>query len=111
MRAFDDYLAEINRRAELVVFDQKLAAWANPELGRRAMTDDVLQRVALLYGRDSGLDALLEQASAVSTEKWIARLQRVQAHISEPEPDPRAHNIFPSSASKQDSPASPVPAV
>ena len=81
LRIFNDYLAEINNRAELAAFDRDLLAWALRRLESGGMTERVREHLSLIAGRDGELDRLLAEAGDVSDEVWIAELRRVLAKL------------------------------
>lgn len=75
--AFVGYLAEINDRGDLVSFDQQLLVWGIDAIQRHGATGEILERLGDLYGRDGGLDALLDEPQGVTTAVWTAHLRRV----------------------------------
>lgn len=74
---FNDYLTEVNNRAELVDFDRHLLVWAIHHIQGHGMTEQILGYLGLLYGRDPVLDRLLESPLDVTTDYWTALLRRV----------------------------------
>ena len=75
--AFVGYLTEINHRSELLSFDQQLLVWAIDEIQRSGLSPSIFERVDALYGRDPGLDTLLDEPDGVSRAAWTAHLRRV----------------------------------
>jgi len=78
---FNDYLTEVNHRAELVDFDRHLLVWAIHRIQRDGLTEQILGYLGLVYGRDAKLDQLIESPSAGTTDYWIALLRRVLSLI------------------------------
>ncbi len=75
--AFVGYLAEINDRSDLVSFDQQLLVWGIDTIQRHGVTAEILERFGDLYGRDPGLDVLLDEPEGVTAAIWTGHLRRV----------------------------------
>ncbi len=83
---FNDYVAAINHRAELIVFDRQLLAWAAYRIQNGGMSADILDQLQWLAGRDPELDQLLDEAGGVSDQIWFTVLCHVLAQIPRPIP-------------------------
>ncbi|MCP3959980.1 MAG: hypothetical protein GY719_19220 [bacterium] len=75
--AFNAYVAEINNRTELLEFDRQLLMWAAYQVQSQGMSDDLLDKLQWLAGRDLELDRLLDRPKDVSRDTWFALLCRV----------------------------------
>ena len=60
------YLQRINDRSELVAFDHELLTWAMSELGRDSLSDELIDGLQDLAGRDAELDHLLAHRDEIS---------------------------------------------
>jgi hypothetical protein len=60
------HLQKINDRSELVAFDHKLLTWATSELGRGSVSDELIDVLHDLAGRDAELDHLLANPEEMS---------------------------------------------
>lgn len=76
---FNDYVAEINNRAELIVFDRQLLTWAAYQIQSEGVTDEVLDQLQWLTGRDPRLDKLLDKPAEADAESWFPLLCDVLA--------------------------------
>lgn len=56
---FAHHLQKINHRRDLVAFDHQLLTWAIGELGKGAITDEMIGSLTALGGRDEELDRFL----------------------------------------------------
>ncbi|MEM7349485.1 MAG: hypothetical protein AAF657_01680 [Acidobacteriota bacterium] len=82
---FNDYVAEINNRADLMAFDRQLLMWTALQIQRDGISDQILDHLQWLAGRDTEVDRLLDQPYDVSSRDWFAALCQVLARIpSEP---------------------------
>jgi hypothetical protein len=63
---FAHHLKKINDRNELVTFDHELLTWAMSELGHDALSDELIDRLQDLAGRDTELDNLLAQPGEIN---------------------------------------------
>jgi hypothetical protein len=59
IEAFAHHLQKINHRRDLVAFDHQLLTWAMSELGRGAITDEMIEALTALGGRDGELDQFI----------------------------------------------------
>ena len=84
--AFNDYVAAINNRAELIAFDRQLLAWAAFQVQNHGMSAEVLDQLQWLAGRDRELDELLDKPDGVAREAWFAVLCNVLARVPHPKP-------------------------
>ncbi|MEM7582514.1 MAG: hypothetical protein AAF560_03970 [Acidobacteriota bacterium] len=71
---FNDYVTEINHRAELVEFDHQLLMWTAFQVRDGGMSDAVLDHLQWLSGRSTELDRLLDKPQGVSDETWFTQL-------------------------------------
>ncbi len=83
---FNDYVAAINHRAELIVFDRQLLTWAAFQVQNEGMSTAVLDQLQWLAGRDVELDVLLDKPDDVADEVWFAVLCHVLAQTPRPAP-------------------------
>ncbi len=83
---FNDYVAAINNRAELITFDRQLLSWAAFQVQNRGMSDAVLDQLQWLAGRDTELDELLDKPDGVAGETWFTVLCHVLAQTPRPAP-------------------------
>jgi len=60
------HLQKINDRSELVAFDHELLTWAMSELGRDSISDELIDGLQDLAGRDAELDHLLAHPDEIS---------------------------------------------
>lgn len=74
---FNDYVAEINNRAELIAFDRQLLMWGAYQVQSRGLSDQLLDHLQWLSGRDLELDRLLDQPAEVAADAWFQTLCRV----------------------------------
>ena len=74
--AFENHLAEVNHRDELVAYDVQMLRWALGQVQDKGMTDAVLERLADLYGLFPQLNRLLASDEDVSDETWGVQLRR-----------------------------------
>lgn len=81
---FNDYVAAINNRAELIAFDRQLLTWAAFQVQGQAISTAVLDQLQWLAGRDTELDELLDKPDAVTSETWFAVLCHVLAQTPRP---------------------------
>lgn len=78
---FNDYVAEINKRADLIAFDRQLLMWTAFRIQSQGISDPILDHLQWLSGRDPEIDKLLDASENVSSETWFATLCRVLARI------------------------------
>ncbi len=71
---FNDYVTEINHRAELIEFDHQLLMWTAFQVRDSGMSDAILDHLQWLSGRASDLDRLIDQPKDVSDETWFSQL-------------------------------------
>ncbi len=83
IRIFNDYLAEINNRAELAAFDRDLLAWTLHRLEVDGMSERLREHLSLMTGRDREVDRLLAEPALAGDEVWTAELGRVLAELEE----------------------------
>ncbi len=83
---FNDYVAAINNRAELLLFDRQLLSWAAFQVQNRGMSSSVLDQLQWLAGRDPELDELLDKPDGVADEIWFAVLCQALAQTPRPKP-------------------------
>jgi len=81
---FNAYVAEINNRAELIAFDRQLLTWAAFQVQTQGMTDEILDRLQWVSGRDTELDKLLDRPAEVDAGAWFPLLCQVLAQTSPP---------------------------
>ncbi len=84
--SFNDYVAAINHRAELIVFDRQLLKWAAYQVQSQGMSTEILDQLQWLVGRNRKLDELLDQPDGVSGEDWFAGLCHVLEQTPRPTP-------------------------
>lgn len=84
--SFNDYVASINNRAELLAFDRQLLTWAAFQVQKHGMSTAVLDQLQWLAGRDLELDELLDKPDDVAGETWFAVLCHVLSQTPRPEP-------------------------
>jgi hypothetical protein len=60
------HLQKVNDRSELVTFDHKLLTWAISELGHDSISDETIDGLQALAGRDAELDHLLARPDKIS---------------------------------------------
>ncbi len=84
---FNDYVASINNRAELIEFDRQLLAWAAFQVQKRGVSTEILDQLQWLAGRDKELDELLDKPDDVTAEVWFAVLCHVLSQTPPPEPE------------------------
>lgn len=68
---FAGHLRRISDRQELVEFDHRLLTWAIWAIGSDAASDELLDHLRVLYGRDAELDRLLDQAEPVVPDRLL----------------------------------------
>ena len=71
---FNTYVTEINNRAELLEFDRQLLMWAAYQVQTRGISDDILDHLQWLSGRDLDLDRLIDRPQNISNESWFDAL-------------------------------------
>ncbi len=71
---FNDYVAEINHRAELIEFDHQLLMWSAFQVRDSGMSDATLDHLQWLSGRAPALDQLIDRPQEVSDETWFTQL-------------------------------------
>ncbi len=81
---FNDYVAAINHRAELIVFDRQLLTWAAYRVQHGGMSTEILDQLQWLAGRDPELDQLLDRPGGATDQIWFAVLCHVLAQIPRP---------------------------
>ncbi len=81
---FNDYVAAINLRSELIAFDRQLLKWAAYQVHNHGMSTEVLDKVQWLAGRDQELDRLLDKPAEISGEDWFAVLCQTLVRIPDP---------------------------
>lgn len=84
--SFNDYVAAINNRAELIAFDRQLLTWAAFQVQNQGMSTEVLDQLQWLAGRDVELDELLDKPDDIADEIWFAVLCHVLAQTPKPQP-------------------------
>ncbi len=77
VEAFAYHLQKINHRRDLVTFDHQMLTWAIAELGRGRVTDDMIDALRDLGGRDAELDELLRQAPGTEPMRLLEVLLRL----------------------------------
>ncbi len=75
--AFCGYVAEVNLRADLLEFDQRVIAWGLAALARHGPDLPHLKPLQWLFGRDRALDLLLAGDHPGSADEWFDRLTRL----------------------------------
>ena len=78
---YNDYVAAISHRAELIAFDRQLLAWAAYRVQHGGMSTDILDQLQWIAGRDLELDQLLDQPGGAADEIWFTVLCHVLAQI------------------------------
>ncbi len=78
---FCAYVAEVNNRADLIVFDRQLLCWGLRALRARGPSRSTLKPMQWLRGRDDELDALLGAGDAQPAEVWRQVLERLSAAL------------------------------
>jgi len=71
---FAGHLRRISDRHELAEFDHGLLTWAIWAVGRDGASDDVLDHLRALLGRDAELDRLLDQPEPVAADRLLELL-------------------------------------
>ena len=74
---FNDYVAEINNRAELLAFDRQMLMWSAYQVRSHGMSDHLMDQLQWLSGRDLELDRLLDKPVGVSDDAWFQMLCEV----------------------------------
>ncbi len=82
---FNDYVAAINNRAELITFDRQLLTWAAFQVQNRGMSTPVLDQLQWLAGRDPELDELLDKPDDVEDQVWFTVLCHVLSQTPRPQ--------------------------
>ena len=65
------HLQRINDRSELVAFDHELLTWAMTELGRNSISDELIDALQDLAGRDAELDHLLAHPDEITKHSLL----------------------------------------
>lgn len=83
--SLNDYLAEINDRAELLAFDRQVLRWALVDVEtKQAIDEPVLEELRGLFGRDLALDEALNGADTSDPRHWVELLRAVLARVLRP---------------------------
>jgi len=77
VESFAHHLMKINNRSDLVAFDHAMLTWAMSELGKGSISDELLQRLSGLGGRDAELDAILRQPDGIAPLELLEVLLRL----------------------------------
>ncbi len=83
---FNDYVAAINHRAELIAFDRELLTWSAYRVQSGGMSTEILDQLQWLAGRDPELDQLLDKPDDVAREIWFPVLCNILAQVPRPKP-------------------------
>ena len=78
---FNVHVAEINNRAELFAFDRQLVTWAAYQIKSQGMSNEILDQLQWLSGRDPELDKLLDRPDGVADDTWFSLLCQMLAQI------------------------------
>ena len=78
---FNQYVAEINNRAELIAFDRQLLMWAAYQVQNGGISDEIRDQLQWVSGRDLELDRLLDRPTDVTSEAWFASLCQALAQM------------------------------
>ena len=78
---FNDYVAEINNRADLIAFDRQLLMWTALQIQQAGISDMILDHLQWLAGRDLQLDKLLDRPREVASKAWFSTLCQVLTRI------------------------------
>lgn len=74
---FSYHQQEINDRRDLVTFDHQMLTWAMSQLGKGKITDELIDGLDGLRGRDAELDLLLENPDASNPMELLEILLRL----------------------------------
>ena len=74
---FAHHQQKINDRRDLVAFDHMLLTWAMSQLGKGKITDELVEGLDGLLGRDAELDAFLQDPDASNTMDLLEILLRL----------------------------------
>ena len=74
---FAHHQQKINDRRDLVAFDHMLLTWAMSQLGKGKITDELVEGLDGLLGRDAELDAFLQDPDASTTMDLLEILLRL----------------------------------
>jgi hypothetical protein len=74
---FAHHQQKISNRSELVEFDHKLLTWAMSKLGRGTISDELIEGLTGLAGRDAELDAFLMDPQSVDQTGLLEILLRL----------------------------------
>jgi hypothetical protein len=77
VESFAHHLQKINHRGDLVSFDQRMLTWAIGELGRGRVTDEMIDGLRGLGGRDAELDGVLRDPTGVEPLQLLEMLLRL----------------------------------
>ncbi|MEE4270522.1 MAG: hypothetical protein V2I67_02535 [Thermoanaerobaculales bacterium] len=77
VESFAHHLMKINNRSDLVAFDHAMLTWAMSELGKGSISDELIQGLGGLGGRDADLDAMLRQPDGVAPMELLEILLRL----------------------------------
>lgn len=78
---FAAYLNSINHRSDIVAFDRDLLEWLDRAVRARGVDPSTLTPMRWIFGRDDGLDDLLEEVATTDREVWSAEIRRVLAAL------------------------------
>jgi len=71
---FSSYLGRINNRNELIDFDRKLLLWAFSAIGTDGLTEEIVNSLQPLLGRDLRFDRLLDATDERGRDTWLSML-------------------------------------
>jgi len=71
------HLQKINNRSDLVAFDHRLLTWSMSQLGRGEVTDDLIDALRGLGGRDAELDQIIRSPEGVGPFELLEVLLRL----------------------------------
>jgi hypothetical protein len=77
VETFAYHLQKINHRGDLVTFDHQMLTWAMSELGKGAVTPEMVEGLAGMGGRDAELDAFLRSPHDVDPMGLLEILLRL----------------------------------
>ncbi len=77
VESFAHHLQKINHRGDLVSFDHRMLTWAIGELGRGRVTDEMIDGLRGLGGRDAELDGVLRNPTGVEPLQLLEMLLRL----------------------------------
>jgi len=75
--SFALHLQKINHRGDLVTFDHQMLTWAIAELGRGQVTDEMIDGLRGLGGRDAELDGVLRDPTGIEPFQLLEILLRL----------------------------------